>query len=304
MKLYAPSYYKTFACIADKCMHSCCVGWEIDVDSETMKKYAALTDGYGKEIKKSIEKGEAPHFRLCAGERCPHLNEKGLCNIILALGEDYLCDICREHPRFYHDTAHGREVGLGMACEEACRIILTACDYKSFLPIGEVENDGEAPRFDATEPRDRMLALLADESCTYGERKRALCAAWDVSAELLSEEEIRTLLDSLEYLDPANKARLACYRAASDDPAALDGMLERALAYFIFRHVSPAFDEEEVRAALCFSLLCERLIASVAHAEGVEDLQGMIGIARTVSEEIEYSEENTEAIKTEFLFRI
>ena len=45
MKLYAPRYYLQFKCIADACRHSCCVGWEIDVDGETMKKYSLLKDG-------------------------------------------------------------------------------------------------------------------------------------------------------------------------------------------------------------------------------------------------------------------
>ena len=27
-----PDYYKEFQCIADQCEHSCCIGWEIDVD--------------------------------------------------------------------------------------------------------------------------------------------------------------------------------------------------------------------------------------------------------------------------------
>ena len=40
MKTVVPSYYKEFRCIADKCNHSCCKGWEIDIDDETYKKYA------------------------------------------------------------------------------------------------------------------------------------------------------------------------------------------------------------------------------------------------------------------------
>ena len=39
MKLFAPEYYKDFVCIADRCKHSCCVGWEIDVDKDTLEKY-------------------------------------------------------------------------------------------------------------------------------------------------------------------------------------------------------------------------------------------------------------------------
>ena len=44
MKLYAPAYYKNFKCIADKCEHSCCVGWEIDIDKETLDKYVHTGD--------------------------------------------------------------------------------------------------------------------------------------------------------------------------------------------------------------------------------------------------------------------
>ena len=114
MKLFAPKYYKNFTCIADKCTHSCCVGWEIDIDQGTLEKYETLSHSYGKIIRDSIDYEETPHFRLCEKERCPHLDEKGLCNIISCLGEGYLCEICAEHPRFYNDTLKGKEVGLDL----------------------------------------------------------------------------------------------------------------------------------------------------------------------------------------------
>ena len=46
MKLYAPKYYKNFKCIADKCDHSCCIGWEIDIDSAAYAKYKELKEEY------------------------------------------------------------------------------------------------------------------------------------------------------------------------------------------------------------------------------------------------------------------
>ena len=101
MKLYAPAYYQKFKCIADKCTHSCCVGWEIDIDKDTMLTYQHMENPYGDVIRKSIDTtGESPCFRLGEGERCPHLDDCGLCNIITHVGEAYLCHICREHPRF------------------------------------------------------------------------------------------------------------------------------------------------------------------------------------------------------------
>ena len=46
MKLYAPSYYKSFKCIADKCRHSCCIGWEIDIDDDTFEYYKTVCEEY------------------------------------------------------------------------------------------------------------------------------------------------------------------------------------------------------------------------------------------------------------------
>ena len=51
MKLFAPDYYKYFSCIADKCGHSCCVGWEIDIDADTLEYYRSVKGTLGKRMK-------------------------------------------------------------------------------------------------------------------------------------------------------------------------------------------------------------------------------------------------------------
>ena len=56
--------------------------------------------------------------------RCVFLNEKNLCQLIVELGDESLCDICREHPRFYEDFGVRQEAGLGLCCEEAVRLLL------------------------------------------------------------------------------------------------------------------------------------------------------------------------------------
>ena len=83
MKLYAPRYYREFKCVADKCQHSCCTGWEIDIDEEALERYQGLKGGYGDAVRDSIAMEEVPHFQLLEGDRCPHLDERGLCRIIL-----------------------------------------------------------------------------------------------------------------------------------------------------------------------------------------------------------------------------
>ena len=303
MKLYAPEYYKNFVCIADKCRHSCCIGWEIDVDRDTAKKYAALDEGYGVEIQKSITKRGTPHFKLKKDNRCPHLNENGLCKIILNLGEDYLCHICREHPRFYNYTTTGKEVGLGLSCEEACRIILSSDNYGNFVDLGEICDDEhivDTSDFDATTHRKTIYSVLADSSIPYPERLQKISEIYSVSPDNIPYDAWRSILDSLEYLDDSHKEIFACYSSDITNLAHLENYLERALSYFIFRHCSGAQDEGEFRAALGFSLFCERLLASAC--KNAQSFEEICDIARIISEELEYSEDNTEAIKTEFYF--
>ena len=296
MKLFAPAYYKEFKCIADKCRHTCCVGWEIDVDSESMEKYSLRGDGYGREIMKSIELCDTPHFRLLEKDRCPHLDEKGLCRIISDLGEGYLCHICREHPRFYNDTPYGREVGLGMACEEACRLILSSDGYDDIAVIGEAEDGEEYFEFDPIMQRERIYSVLSDRSVPYLSRLERIAGVYGVSPRDVPDTEWREIIGSLEYLDGKHRELFLGYSSGNKLVGTSEEKLERALAYFIYRHCSPAWNEGEFRAALGFSLFCERLLASVSDGDG-----DIFEYARIISEEIEYSEENTERIKEIFI---
>lgn len=304
VKLYAPGYYKKFSCIADKCTHSCCIGWEIDIDRDTMDKYASVPHGYGKQIRDSIDVTDTPHFRLTDGERCPHLDQQGLCRIISNLGEAYLCDICREHPRFYNDTSRGREVGLGMACEEACRIILESEDYARMIEIGETDGACELTDFDAVVHREAVYGILADNGIPYAEKLSRIQKEYGVRPDMLSDETWREFLSSLEYLDESHRELLARYSSDLFTPSEWEKPLMRALAYFIYRHGSSARDLVEFRTAVGLSLFCERLLASVIKAERAQEKEDVCRLARIISEEIEYSEENTEAIRFEFSFEM
>ena len=39
MRIVVPDYYDQFCCLAGECTHSCCIGWEIDVDAEALSFY-------------------------------------------------------------------------------------------------------------------------------------------------------------------------------------------------------------------------------------------------------------------------
>ena len=300
MKLYAPKYYLDFVCIADQCRHSCCVGWEIDIDDKTMCRYASLTEPYAACVRESIEYGETPHFRLGESERCPHLNDQGLCRIILTLGEDYLCDICREHPRFYHTTGQGMEVGLGMACEEACRLILASDDYRTFVEIETLEDadEDEHTDFDATAHRARLYELLSDRTRPYAERLACIASEYGVALTQRTDGEWRRMLASLEYLDEAHRELFHHYCSAAKVEATNECLAERALAYFIFRHCSDACDLDELRSGLGLALLCERLLVSLMGSTRAEAVESIVELARIISEELEYSEDNTQTLRS------
>ena len=293
MKLYAPKYYQNFKCIADRCEHSCCVGWEIGVDGETLERYARLDGGYGEAVKKSISYEGEPHFHLCADDRCPHLNEQGLCKIILNLGEGYLCDICREHPRFYNYTDVA-EVGLGMSCPEAARIILSSPDYTSMEEVGEVSADGESEiAFNGRILRGEVYATLCDGSCVYRERLAKIYSDYGIS--LGDDEAWLEKLANLEYLNESHRGMFMHY-SSSCRPEGVDQYLERFLAYLIYRHCTEAFDAEDFSLRLSFCLFCERLAASLTVSERATSLCEIAELASVISEELEYSEENTEAL--------
>ena len=302
MKLFAPAYYKRFTCIADKCRHSCCIGWEIDVDTDTLQIYAGMIEGYGQKIQESIDITETPHFRLAANERCPHLNERGLCNIILSCGEQYLCDICREHPRFYNDTPCGREVGLGMACEEACRLILCSDDYADMIEWEELDGQVEGEIFDSLSNRARLYTILSDERLPYTDRLRLIRQAYAVEPGDTTDIVWRERLAALEYLNEQHKHLFAAYSSDITTPQTAEKVLERALAYFIYRHCTEVANEVDYRAKLGFCLFCERLLASMIRTFRATSATEIIELARVLSEEIEYSEDNTEALTEHFYY--
>ena len=137
----------------------------------------------------------------------------------------------------------------------------------------------------------------ANETLSYREKLDLISGEYSVSPCDLSDSEARELLSSLEYLDEGHRKLFSAYSCETVPAAEHEKPLLRALAYFVYRHLSVAADEYEIRAALGFSLFCERLLASCTAKCG-----DICFAARIVSEEIEYSEDNTEAIMSEFLF--
>ena len=85
MKEYLLSYYSKFKCVASDCKHTCCAGWEMCIDKDTLSHYKNLESDYAKTLHKGVNFKRAK-FKTDKNGRCAFLNDKGLCEIILNLG--------------------------------------------------------------------------------------------------------------------------------------------------------------------------------------------------------------------------
>ena len=73
-----PDFYDRFRCRAAACRHSCCKGWEIDIDENTLDLYRSLKGTWREKMDAAIVCDEyGAHFRLTEEERCPFLQQDG-----------------------------------------------------------------------------------------------------------------------------------------------------------------------------------------------------------------------------------
>lgn len=123
MKIVKPTFYKNFKCIAGDCPDSCCQGWEVDADSDSLEYYKTLDNSL--EIKKRIDsvlsKDEFDNtiFTLAPKKRCPFLNDENLCDMHIVIGGEHTPYTCRTFPRFIYDFGATREIGISFSCPVA-----------------------------------------------------------------------------------------------------------------------------------------------------------------------------------------
>ncbi len=283
-----PDFYSDFQCIASACRHSCCLGWEIDVDEATAQLYGELPGPLGDELREQLCLLPEPHFKMTADGRCPFLNDAGLCRLILAYGEDVLCDICREHPRFYNEFPRRQEAGLGLCCEEAARLLLTGEKPLELIYETEGELEDEEPELIAL--RRQLLDILSDTAIPMKERISRCCALMDMEPLSFDMSYWRDFYLGLERLDETWTAALENLGPADVEPPG-DMAHTRLLQYLIYRHFASAGNRREAALMLQFCILSLGLISALERSGG--ELSELV---RLYSSEIEYSDENIERI--------
>lgn len=291
MKLFAPNYYKKFSCIADKCKHSCCIGWEIDIDNGTYEQYRNINTDFGKKLKENIAiNDDCAYFKLSNNDRCPFLNENNLCEIILRLGENALCQICADHPRFKNFYGDRVEIGLGLTCEEASRIIINENEPFELTEIDDSLEDGiiyddEADFFAL---RNEIFKIIEGEADYHKIIDKTLEKFNLTLPEKPLDEWIEIYL-GLEILDNSWADALKNLKAVKGckKPAINNTIMKNLLTYFIYRHLGESVYDGRFNGRILFAIHgCDMISALCSVNMQIED------VARMYSSEIEYSDEN------------
>lgn len=307
MKLIAPDYYKSFKCISEKCKHTCCKGWEIDIDDNTASFYKKIEGPLGKRLKEGMEKDEfgVYHFILDEDENCPFLNKKGLCDIYSTLGEDCLCQICYDHPRFRDFYEDRTEIGLGLSCEAVCKLVVEKKD-KARLVVLDDDGKNEAASEKTKkvyELRDKAFSCVQNREKSISERTADMLRLIGEEHKKRTPKEEYFLYSSLEKLE---KNRDEIYKGLiSLNEKERDLVLsenetafEQLLFYFVFRYMAEAVDDGKYKERLSFCADSVYFIASLSalkkQEKGKLDIEDIEECARFFSSEVEYSDINME----------
>ena len=165
MLVTKPSYYPAFSCLAGACPDSCCQDWQVQVDARHAALYSQLPGPLGEQLRSVLRQEDGDIYMTIQDGRCPMWRRDGLCSIQAQLGEQALCDTCREFPRLTHDYGDFVELGLELSCPEAARLILNTPEAP--LLTQDVPG-GSAPDYDPQdmallkESRTQALSLLQD----------------------------------------------------------------------------------------------------------------------------------------------
>ena len=273
MKSVYPSFYPAFRCKASACRHTCCRGWEIDIDPASESFYHKVSGALGEKLRASIKQEDGvASFILNEDERCPFLQQDGLCELILQLGEASLCEICREHPRFYEQIGDTELIGLGLSCEAVAALLL----HEHALSFQICYEDGVVSAADLNGVCHLLQIPLPPTLAEFrpAQAKRLL----DRHYGLFYETEV---------MDPSWTAMLhASEKPCDDKPSAAERSYQPIFDYILYRQLALS-DSYDMETLSCYAEISTALIIKMIE-NGADPVRALV----SWSEEIEYSTQN------------
>ncbi len=146
-----PQYMHQFSCVGSDCEDSCCVGWRVNIDEATYKKYNRIQDQeltplMDKQVTRNRSNPSQENYakiKMNPDGACVFLTENKLCHIQINLGEEYLSNTCAIYPRISNEVNGVLERSATVSCPEIARLALLNPDGIAF---DEIEESGELRR--------------------------------------------------------------------------------------------------------------------------------------------------------------
>lgn len=287
-----PTIYHAFQCKADQCENTCCQLWTIDIDEPTAERYHSMTGSLGESLRQAITvDDEGSHFIFSKAQpMCPLLNEKGLCKVVLELGEEGLCDTCHMHPRFYKYIEDLELCGVGLSCEASVELLARQ------------------------EPMDLLLFTIEDDHNEFNSEERLTLhnifelLAFDLDPNLFkytpkpSKQSFKELLDLYKQTEPIDENWTAQVNTLSSKLDQLItfvqtyiqqedmSLFNKVYQYILYRQIDMLSDYS-LESILAYAKSGADYILIASALEG----QPLKQVARW-SQQIEYDENNVELL--------
>lgn len=296
MKEITLNCFKNFKCKAGECKNNCCIGWEIEIDKQTLKTYKKIKGEFGKKLKQGIDK-KRKVFRKDSCGRCVFLNNDNLCEIILNTGENDLCQVCKVHPRYKCFLSDRTEYGIGLSCEEGVNLLFNYPDNIEEIVVfddGKDENFTEFERV-ALDFRKKLIDVINDKSTDFNAKIKNVLDLINLKERDFFCTDYRKTFLGLETLCEDWKKILndTEFKKQFDFDKSCDIKNERLITYFIYRHVLTAIDGLDLKTKTLFAVLSVYIINGLS--KGVNGLR-YEDICRMYSAEIEYSSDNLNTV--------
>ena len=210
IKSIYPEYYNEFKCIGGSCEDSCCIGWDIDIDKVTFRKYYKVQDLEMKRMfQKNVHNNEESFsddvdygkVKLKDDKRCPFLDCNNYCVIHSKLGEDYLSNVCTCFPRITILVDGCYERSLDVACPEAARILLLNEEGVKFK-----ESEEEIGKHILSNQVDTKSKELSNSLAKYFKEIRKVCIKIIQNRKLELTERLFVLGEFINNLEDESES--------------------------------------------------------------------------------------------------
>lgn len=267
MKIVKLTFYKTFKCIAGDCPDSCCQGWEVDADSDSLEYYKTLDNSL--EIKKRIDsvlsKDEFDNtiFTLAPKKRCPFLNDENLCDMHIAIGGEHTPYTCRTFPRFIYDFGATREIGISFSCPVASDMMYNTesfdfeTEVNSDLPtLNDIDAEkyfllykGRAEAYKIAKDKNKSIRERLNDLLDLGVLLQEKLFPYDEGGDDIAFFDV---FKNPELINPEWKEKVENFslKQVSDTQSN-----ENILMYFLYKYLMQAVYDDDVLSKIKMAVL-------------------------------------------------